>query len=55
MKDWVKEIIIGLVVLVVGALFVKKFLNYVVTVVLGSVGPLLVFLGVIFLWIGIED
>ena len=55
MKDWVKEIFIGVILLAVGIALTYYYLPEVIKVVLGVIGPLLLFLGIIFAWIGMED
>ena len=55
MKDWMKEILLGIIFLVVGMILVYYYLPEVIKVILGTLGPMLAFLGIIFIWIGIED
>ena len=50
-----KEILLGIIFLVVGMILVYYYLPEVIKVILGILGPMLAFLGIIFIWIGIED
>jgi len=55
MEDWTKELLIGITLVIVGLFLTANYLGKVIEVVLGVAGPLLLILGAIFLWIGIED
>ena len=55
MKDWMKELILGLILLVVGGILTASFIGDVIRVILGAIGPLFLFLGIVFAWIGYED
>ena len=53
--DWIKEILFGLVLLIVGGFLTFYFFSEFLKVLLGIIGPILLVLGFILLWIGIED
>lgn len=53
--DWIKEILFGLVLLIVGGFLTYYFFSEFLKVLLGIIGPILLVLGFILLWIGIED
>ncbi len=53
--DWLKEILIGVILVILGGILTWKFFSAFLKVLLGIIGPILLALGVILLWIGIED
>jgi len=55
MKDWIIEILVGIVLLIVGIFGIWYWLADVITFIKGSIGPLLVLIGALLVWIGYED
>ncbi len=53
--DWLKEMLLGLVLLAIGGFLTLKFFKAFLQVLLGLLGPILLVLGIILFWIGIED
>ena len=55
MKEWIKEIIIGVVLLVIGGVIAYFKLGDVITVLIGGGALMLIVLGILFIIIGWED
>lgn len=55
MEDWIKEIIIGFVLLAIGGITFSIWYKYVIRILLGIIPIVSLFAGILLLWIGIED
>ena len=55
MEDWIKEIIIGFVLLTIGGITFSIWYKYVIRILLGIIPIVSLFAGILLLWIGIED
>ncbi|MFZ8800562.1 MAG: hypothetical protein ACO2ON_00040 [Candidatus Nanopusillus sp.] len=55
MEDWMKESLLGLILLVIGGFLIYYWLGETILVIKGLAGLTLLILGVLILWIGYED
>jgi len=55
MKDWVLEIIVGILLALAGIAGIWYWLSEVIVFIKGAIGPLLAIVGVLLIWIGYED
>jgi uncharacterized membrane protein len=55
MEDWIKESLLGLILLVIGGFLIYYWLGETILVIKGLAGLILLILGVLILWIGYED
>jgi len=55
MKDWIIEILVGILLLIVGIFAIWYWLAEVVTFIKGAIGPLFALVGALLIWIGYED
>ena len=55
MEDWIKEIIIGFVLLAIGGITFSIWYKYVIRILLGIIPIVSLFAGILLLWIGFED
>ncbi len=55
MKVGIKELIFGLLLLFAGGYLTYTYLPKVIEVLLGIIGPMLLFMGFLIAWIGYED
>ncbi|MGC9133390.1 MAG: hypothetical protein ACP5GJ_03250 [Nanopusillaceae archaeon] len=55
MKDWIKEAGLGLILFLIGVGLVWYWLGEVILIIKGLIGPVLLILGLILLWVGYED
>jgi sensor histidine kinase YesM len=55
MKDWIKEAGLGLILFLVGVGLTWYWLGEVILIIKGLIGPILLILGLILLWVGYED
>ena len=55
MEDWIKESLLGILLLIVGGFLVYYWLGETILVVKGLIGLIILILGVLILWIGYED
>jgi len=55
MEDWMKESLLGLILLIIGGFLVYYWLGETILVIKGLLGLIMLILGVLILWIGYED
>jgi len=55
MDDWIKESLLGLILLVMGGFLIYYWLGETILVIKGLAGLILLILGLLILWIGYED
>jgi len=55
MEDWMKESLLGLILLIIGIFLVYYWLGETILVIKGLIGLVILILGVLILWIGYED
>ena len=55
MEDWIKESLLGLILLIIGGFLVYYWLGETILVIKGLLGLIILILGVLILWIGYED
>jgi len=55
MKDWIVEVLVGILLLIVGLFGIWYWLKEVVIFIKGAIGPILALVGALLLWIGYED
>lgn len=55
MKEWLLEIVIGIVLTLSGILGIYYWLEEVIFVLKGAIGPIILLIGLLLLWIGYED
>jgi len=55
MEDWIKESLLGLILLVIGGFLIYYWLGETILIIKGLAGLVLLVLGVLILWIGYED
>jgi uncharacterized membrane protein HdeD (DUF308 family) len=55
MEDWIKESLLGLILIIVGVFLVYYWLGETILVIKGLIGLIILILGVLILWIGYED
>jgi len=55
MEDWIKESLLGILLLIVGGFLIYYWLGETILVVKGLIGLIILILGVLILWIGYED
>jgi len=55
MEDWIKESLLGLILLIIGGFLVYYWLGETILVIKGLIGLIILILGVLILWIGYED
>jgi len=55
MEDWIKESLLGLILIIVGGFLVYYWLGETILVIKGLIGLMILILGVLILWIGYED
>ncbi|MEM1684431.1 MAG: hypothetical protein QW038_02250 [Nanopusillaceae archaeon] len=55
MKEWLIELLIGIALTISGVLGIFYWLGEVILVLKGAIGPLLLIIGLLLLWIGYED
>ncbi|NAZ26077.1 MAG: hypothetical protein GU343_00865 [Nanoarchaeota archaeon] len=55
MEDWMKESLLGLILLIIGGFLVYYWLGETILVIKGLIGLIILILGVLILWIGYED
>ncbi|MFP3167360.1 MAG: hypothetical protein RXQ68_02970 [Candidatus Nanopusillus sp.] len=55
MEDWIKESLLGLILLIVGGFLIYYWLAETILVIKGLIGLIILILGVLILWIGYED
>jgi uncharacterized membrane protein HdeD (DUF308 family) len=55
MEDWIKESLLGLILIIVGGFLVYYWLGETILVIKGLIGLIILILGVLILWIGYED
>ena len=55
MEDWIKESLLGLILLVIGGFLIYYWLGETILVIKGLAGLILLILSVLILWIGYED
>ena len=55
MEDWMKESLLGLILLIIGGFLVYYWLGETILVIKGLIGLVILILGVLILWIGYED
>jgi len=55
MEDWMKESLLGLILLIIGGFLVYYWLGETILVIKGLLGLIILILGVLILWIGYED
>jgi uncharacterized membrane protein HdeD (DUF308 family) len=55
MDDWIKESLLGILLLIVGGFLIYYWLGETILVVKGLIGLIILILGVLILWIGYED
>jgi uncharacterized membrane protein HdeD (DUF308 family) len=55
MEDWMKESLLGLILIIVGGFLVYYWLGETILVIKGLIGLVILILGVLILWIGYED
>jgi len=55
MKDWVIEILVGVLLLLVGIFAIWYWSREVIVFIRGAIGPIFALLGALLLWIGYED
>jgi len=55
MEDWMKESLLGLILLIIGIFLVYYWLGEAILVIKGLIGLVILILGVLILWIGYED
>jgi uncharacterized membrane protein len=55
MEDWIKESLLGLILIIIGGFLIYYWLGETILVIKGLVGLIILILGVLILWIGYED
>jgi uncharacterized membrane protein HdeD (DUF308 family) len=55
MDDWIKESLLGILLLIVGGFLIYYWLGETILVIKGLLGLVILILGVLVLWIGYED
>jgi uncharacterized membrane protein len=55
MEDWMKESLLGLILIIIGGFLIYYWLGETILVIKGLVGLIILILGVLILWIGYED
>ena len=55
MEDWIKESLLGLILLIIGGFLVYYWLGETILVIKGLIGLIILILGLLILWIGYED
>ena len=55
MEDWIKESLLGLILLIIGVFLIYYWLGETILVIKGLLGLVILILGILILWIGYED
>jgi uncharacterized membrane protein HdeD (DUF308 family) len=55
MEDWIKESLLGLILIIIGGFLIYYWLGETILVIKGLIGLIILILGVLILWIGYED